>query len=129
MHLEGGELMAFMDQWLADIRRVKDITDALSKELEARTSLTLNGYYVLYFLAHSEEKKMRLNILQEYMGLSQSAMSRMIVRMEGSNCGSIRRVDCDCDKRGVYIAITDCGLKRLTEAKTVVEEVLQRYYK
>lgn len=121
--------MAFMDQWLADIRRVKDITDALSKELEARTSLTLNGYYVLYFLAHSEEKKMRLNILQEYMGLSQSAMSRMIVRMEGSNCGSTRRVDCDCDKRGVYIAITDCGLKRLTEAKTVVEEVLQRYYK
>ena len=61
---KGGELMAFMNQWLADIRRVKDITDALSKELEARTSLTLNGYYVLYFLAHSEEKKMRLNILQ-----------------------------------------------------------------
>ena len=81
--------MAFMNQWLADIRRVKDITDALSKELEARTSLTLNGYYVLYFLAHSEEKKMRLNILQEYMGLSQSAMSRMKVAIAALFDGSI----------------------------------------
>lgn len=120
--------MVFMNRWLADLRRIKEITDALSKALEAKISLTLNGYYVLYFLAHSEEKKMRLNILQEYMGLSQSAMSRMIVRMEGSHCGSIRRVDCDCDKRGVYIAITDCGMERLTEAQAVVEEVLQTYY-
>lgn len=49
--------MAFMDQWLADIRRVKDITDALSKELEARTSLTLNGYYVLYFWRTAKKRK------------------------------------------------------------------------
>ena len=108
--------MAFMDQWLADIRRVKDITDALKQRVGSENIINIKRVLTYYtFWRTAKEKKMRLNILQEYMGLSQSAMSRMIVRMEGSNCGSIRRVDCDCDKRGVYIAITDCGLKRLTE--------------
>lgn len=124
----GGEYMAYIHNWLADLRRIKEISETLEKELTARSSLTLNGYYVLYFLAHSEEKKLRLNLLQEQMGLSQSAMSRMIARMEGTNCGSIQRVSCECDKRGVYIAITECGLKRLAEAEPVVEDVLQRFY-
>lgn len=120
--------MAYIKNWLADLRRIKEISETLEKELTARSSLNLNGYYVLYFLAHSEEKKLRLNLLQEQMGLSQSAMSRMIVRMEGSHCGSIQRASCECDKRGVYIAITECGLQRLAEAEPIVEEVLQRFY-
>ena len=33
--------MAFMDQWLADIRRVKDITDALSKEFGSENIINI----------------------------------------------------------------------------------------
>lgn len=115
-------------RWFTDYKRVKEISDALEAALESRINLSLNAYYVLQFLAQAEEHKLRLNNLQDLVGLSQSAMSRMILRMEGEHCGCIERRSCDCDKRGVYIGITAHGLEKLDSATPIVEEVLHSFY-
>ncbi|WP_298706510.1 MarR family winged helix-turn-helix transcriptional regulator [uncultured Veillonella sp.] len=115
-------------RWFSDYKRVREISEALEHALESRIDLSLNAYYVLHFLAQAEEHKLRLNNLQEQVGLSQSAMSRMILRMEDVNCGCIERRLCSCDKRGVYIGITEHGLEKLAKAEPIVQEVLHSFY-
>lgn len=118
----------FFTRWFTDYKRVREISEALEHALESRIDLSLNAYYVLHFLEKAEEHKLRLNTLQEQVGLSQSAMSRMILRMEDVNCGCIERRSCSCDKRGVYIGITAHGLDKLAQAEPIVEEVLHSFY-
>lgn len=116
-----------VERWLQDARRIKETAEALELRLQQTVKLTLNEYYVLYFLSQSEQKKMRLNVLQESVGLSQSAMSRMIVRMEDKTVGVIERRHCPLDKRGIYIGLTVQGETILAEAQRVVEAVLVNY--
>jgi len=64
---------------------------------------------VAYDLSISEHKSMRLQSLSELVGLSQSALSRLVVRMEKSSCGVIKKHSCEEDKRGIYISLTKKG--------------------
>ncbi len=65
---------------------------------------------------------MRLNDLIAHFDLSQSAMSRMIMRMEDKLCGVIERHSCQDDKRGIYIDLTQSGEKKLQRSKVVFEK-------
>lgn len=115
---------AIVERWLERSREQKRIEDLLEKELSEKSRLTLNEYYVLYFLNQAPKKRMRLNDLQQVIGLSQSAMSRMVTRMEDKNCGVIERHICVDDKRGIYIGLTELGLEKLSSGQKVVEQVL-----
>lgn len=109
-----------IDQWLTYTREQKVLADKLEKDLINSFGLSEKAFYVLLFLDENEHKKMRLNLLQEKVGLSQSAMSRLINRMEDKNCGVIERSTCLDDKRGIYLKLTDYGKEKLEKAKPVV---------
>lgn len=115
-----------IEHWFGFVRKQKQIETALNQELSgAGQSLSLNEFYVLYFLDQEDNKKLRLQDLQVSVGLSQSAMSRMITRLEAKDCGVIERSTCDDDKRGVYIHLTTKGEDSLEEYEPKVVGVLK----
>jgi DNA-binding MarR family transcriptional regulator len=82
---------------------------ALARRLR-REGATLSEYRVLRLLAQSETQELRLLDLTEALGLDQSSVSRLVVRLEQS--GAVRREPCGDDRRGVYCVLTDRGAER-----------------
>lgn len=114
-------------EWLNRTREQKKNLELLETRLIEERNITLNEYYVLYFLNLSEEKEMRLNDLQLEIGLSQSAMSRMISRMENKNCSLIERHCCMTDRRGIYIGITKSGYLKLKSSQKIVDSIVRKF--
>ncbi|CAD5898520.1 MULTISPECIES: MarR family winged helix-turn-helix transcriptional regulator [Carnobacterium] len=114
-------------EWLNRTREQKKNLELLETRLIEESNITLNEYYVLYFLNISEEKEMRLNDLQLEIGLSQSAMSRMISRMENKNCSLIERHCCMTDRRGIYIGITKSGYLKLKSSQKIVDSIVRKF--
>ena len=114
-------------EWLNRTREQKKNLELLETRLIEESNITLNEYYVLYFIIISEEKEMRLNDLQLEIGLSQSAMSRMISRMENKNCSLIERHCCMTDRRGIYIGITKSGFLKLKSSQKIVDSIVRKF--
>lgn len=114
-------------EWLNRTREQKKNLELLETRLIEESNITLNEYYVLYFLNISEEKEMRINDLQLEIGLSQSAMSRMISRMENKNCSLIERHCCMTDRRGIYIGITKSGYLKLKSSQKIVDSIVRKF--
>ncbi|MGE6378787.1 MarR family winged helix-turn-helix transcriptional regulator [Peribacillus muralis] len=115
--------------WLSFTRIHAELSNELDRMLQARHQTTLNEFYVLLFLSNTPEKKLRLLELQQLVGLSQSAMSRLSVRMENKTCGVIQRLGFENDRRGVCATITDRGEIRLQEILDTVNETLEKSFK
>ncbi|MFJ7753524.1 MarR family winged helix-turn-helix transcriptional regulator [Peribacillus muralis] len=115
--------------WLSFTRIHAELSNELDRMLQARHQTTLNEFYVLLFLSNTPEKKLRLLELQQLVGLSQSAMSRLSVRMENKSCGVIQRLGLENDRRGVCATITDRGEIRLQEILDTVNETLEKSFK
>ena len=92
--------------------------------LEAH-DLSLKEFYVLHFIMQTEGKKLRLQQLQDKVGLSQSATSRLVLRMEAKNCGSLERDICQDDRRGIYTRITASGEAKYCRALQTFQEALR----
>lgn len=67
---------------------------------------------------------MRLQQLQEMVGLSQSAISRLVVRLEAKSCGVLQRQICEDDRRGIYTRLTRLGEEKLQISLNTVHEIL-----
>lgn len=111
--------------WLNITSFQATIANELEGALQDHYNLSLNEFYVLYFLSQADEKKLRLQQLQEMVGLSQSAMSRLVSRLEAKNCGSLKRHICEKDRRGVYTSITDKGEDKLQKCLNTFSETFQ----
>ncbi|MDM5211223.1 MarR family transcriptional regulator [Peribacillus sp. NJ4] len=118
-----------INTWLSFTRVHAELSNELDRMLQARHQTTLNEFYVLLFLSKTPEKKLRLLELQQLVGLSQSAMSRLSVRMENKSCGVIQRLGYEDDRRGVCAIITDRGEVRLQEILDTVNETLEKSLK
>jgi DNA-binding MarR family transcriptional regulator len=96
---------------------------ALEREL-ARQGLGVSEFEVLDRLSESPEHKFRAQELADAVHLSQSALSRLIDRLEKN--GLVERCLCGEDRRGIYVLLTEAGLRRHAEAAPVHREVLAR---
>ncbi|MBP1309541.1 MarR family transcriptional regulator [Paenibacillus sp. FSL M8-0228] len=114
-----------LDVWLSLSHIHSTLNDKLEQALLQNYDLSLKEFYVLGFISNSEEKKLRLQQLQELVGLSQSATSRLVVRMEAKNCGALERHTCEDDRRGVYTRITELGENKFQRALQTFNQVLQ----
>ena len=114
-----------MDYWLS----IDSIQNKLKKELEdvlqAEYSLSLKEFYVLYYLSKEPDKKLRLQQLQEVIGLSQSALSRLVGNMEANSCGALEKQVCTDDRRGTYTHLTNLGEQKLQESLVSFREILK----
>jgi DNA-binding MarR family transcriptional regulator len=98
------------------------VREALEHALQREHRLSLTEYEVLRRLADSPEGHRRIQELAEEIHLSQSALSRLVRRLEDD--GYVCRNICDHDRRGVYACVTDAGRKAQAEAHPTHVSVL-----
>ncbi|MFD1471778.1 MarR family winged helix-turn-helix transcriptional regulator [Companilactobacillus mishanensis] len=117
---------AEVNRWLDFNKKRRLIEDKLDEQLAIQAhKLSLNEFYALYFLGLKDDEKLRLQELQAQVGLSQSAMSRLVVRLERPECGAIERTTCEDDKRGVYIHLTKVGEDVLKSTLPNIEPIIK----
>ncbi|GGK76723.1 MarR family transcriptional regulator [Sphaerisporangium melleum] len=87
---------------------------ALERELGDKHGLGVSDFEVLDRLAESEHGKARVQELADAVSLSQSALSRLISRLE--KAGLVSRDACQHDRRGVFVRITEAGAERHEQA-------------
>ncbi len=95
---------------------------ALEHELGRRHGLGVSEFEVLDRLAESDRRKFRAQELAGAVHLSQSALSRLIDRLERH--GLVERSLCDADRRGIYVSLTAAGRYRHAEAAPTHHDVL-----
>ncbi|QPK60388.1 MarR family transcriptional regulator [Paenibacillus polymyxa] len=123
--MHNNNTIELLNIWLSVTKLQSNINDELEHALQENYSLSLNEFLVLYFLSQTEEKKLRLQHLQEMVGLSQSALSRLVVRMEAKSCGALQRHICEDDRRGIYTSMTDFGEKKFDRALETFNQILE----
>ncbi|MFB1099653.1 MarR family winged helix-turn-helix transcriptional regulator [Terribacillus sp. JSM ZJ617] len=114
----------FMDDWLALDNLQMKIKKELETVLQKEYSLSIREFYVLYYLSKAPEKKLRLQQLQELIGLSQSALSRLVGNMEADSCGALQKHVCTDDRRGTYTQMTELGENKLQRGLKTFQEVI-----
>jgi DNA-binding MarR family transcriptional regulator len=116
------EAAADVAAWRALAASHATITCALDRELGERHGLGVSDFEVLERLVESADHKFRVQELADAIHLSQSALSRLIGRLEQH--GLVERCLCDLDRRGIYVTITDEGRRRHAEALPTQRAVL-----
>ena len=95
---------------------------ALEHELGKRHGLGVSEFEVLDRLAESRNRDFRAQELADAVHLSQSALSRLIDRLEKN--GLVERCLCGEDRRGIYVSLTPAGQQRHAEAAPTHRSVL-----
>jgi DNA-binding MarR family transcriptional regulator len=113
-----------VESWHTVLDRHARITGALEHALSDH-QLGVSEYEVLERLHANEDDGCRMHNLAESMHLSQSALSRVVGRLEED--GLVERKMCAEDRRGIYAALTKEGRKRYEEARPVHRAVLAEY--
>jgi DNA-binding MarR family transcriptional regulator len=108
--------------WRELLARHADLTCALERELQAGHDLGMSEYEVLERLAEAPEQVARVQQIARAVHLSQSALSRVIGRLEAA--GLVERLMCREDRRAVQVKLTPEGLKRQAEALPTQRRVL-----
>lgn len=99
------------------------VSCALEKALERDHGIGLSEYEVLERLATCQcEDGKRMQDLAGSVNLSQSALSRLIGRLETT--GLVHRSMCAADRRGIYAHITTEGRARVEAARPTYTAVL-----
>ena len=109
-------------EWRDLLERHARTTCALEHALKAH-ELGVSEYEVLDRLATGKQKEQRrMQTLGEAVHLSQSALSRVVGRLEAD--GLVLRGMCAEDRRGIFVCITDEGRARLKEARPAYRAAL-----
>ena len=115
------ELLA--SEWHQLMGRYQRLMCSLDRELGASHDLTASEFEVLQQLSEAEECSMRMAQLAESAHLTQSALSRLVSRLERD--GLLTRKTCDNDRRALFVALTDIGRERYADARPTQRRVLR----
>jgi DNA-binding MarR family transcriptional regulator len=97
----------------------------LDRELDERHGLGMSEFEALDRLAEAPDGEHRMHELGDAMYLSQSALSRVVARLERE--GLVVRDMCADDRRSVRVRLTDAGAQRHAAARPTQLAVLGRY--
>ena len=110
-----------VEAWRDLLYRHARTTSALERSLHEH-GLGVSEYEVLERLATGEKDERRMQDLAEAVHLSQSALSRVVARLEAD--GLVTRAMCSTDRRGIFACLTDAGRERYTAARPAHRAVL-----
>src|SRR6266498_4022072 len=113
---------ALLGAWRELAGRHARVVSALERSLEANHGLGVTEFEVLERLASSQGDQCRMQELTEATHLSQSALSRLVGRLEAD--GLVTRAICSVDRRGIFAHITDAGRERYEAARPTHRAVL-----
>jgi DNA-binding MarR family transcriptional regulator len=115
-----------VDEWRALIARKTRVWVALERELEDKHGIGASEFEVLDRLAESScvtKQGLRVQELADLVCLSQSALSRLVAKLESR--GLVRRALCDFDRRGIYVELTERGSELHAAARPTHRGVLR----
>ena len=115
-----------IDNWVQLTKYVHYIETLIEKKMKQSYNLSLKEFYVLYEIYKAKGKKYKINDLIKIVDLSQSAMSRLIVRIEKSEKALVVRQECVEDQRAMYIYLTEEGLKITESALNTYEKLIKK---
>jgi DNA-binding MarR family transcriptional regulator len=98
---------ALLERWRELEATHAVVRESLERALERKHQLSLSEYEVLRHLSAAPEGHLRMQELAEEIHLSQSALSRLVKRLEEE--GLATRGVCEYDRRGVWASITARG--------------------
>jgi DNA-binding MarR family transcriptional regulator len=113
---------ALVEAWRDIVARHARVSGALEKTLEREHGIGLTEFEVLERLASAGAEDQRMQEIAEAVCLSQSALSRLIGRLEAD--GLVERCMCPHDRRGINAVITDAGRERYAAARPTHRSVL-----
>jgi DNA-binding MarR family transcriptional regulator len=115
---------ALVDEWREVLDRHARVSCALTHALEHQHGLGMSEFEVLERLASEGDCSVRVAEIADHVHLSQSALSRVIDRLEKH--GLVKRGTCENDRRAIYAELTDDGRDRYEAARPTHREVLER---
>jgi DNA-binding MarR family transcriptional regulator len=110
------------ESWRGLLNRYARVSAALEKVLQEQHGLGVSEFEVLEQLAGGPKDQHRMQELADAVSLSQSALSRLIGRLESE--GLVSRAICSEDRRGIYACLTPEGRKRYEAARPAQRQVL-----
>jgi DNA-binding MarR family transcriptional regulator len=113
-------------QWLELTQYVHYIETMMEKSLRQQYNLSLKEFYVLYEINNAQGNKYKINDLIKVVDLSQSAMSRLINRLESFSPSYVTRNECVEDHRAMYIYLTEAGSEIINEASNTYANLLEK---
>jgi DNA-binding MarR family transcriptional regulator len=108
--------------WRELLARHARTTSSLERRLQQDHGLGVSEYEVLERLAGADGGESRMQDLADAVCLSQSALSRVVARLETD--GLVRRGMCPHDRRGIMACLTDGGRERYEAARPTHRTVL-----
>ena len=100
--------------WRAYLEGSSRLVEALNRDLERDSALSLNEYEVLVRLSENPSWTMRMSHLADSLAHSRSRVTHTVRRLEER--GLVDRVSCVADGRGVNAVLTDAGYAVLVDA-------------
>ena len=119
-----GDPVQLVGEWRELLARHAKVNEALERELQRRHGLSVTEFEALQRLSENSEDGCRLQQLVDDVHMSQSALSRLISRLEDR--GLVHRKSCTDDRRGIFACLTDEGAELLREAQPTQRDVLAR---
>ena len=113
-----------VDQWHTLLEQHARVTCALERAL-AEHGLGVSEFEVLDELARQPTSECRMQALSDVVHLSQSALSRVVGRLEDQ--GLVTRFMCQQDRRGIFAQLTDEGRARHGAALPAHRDVLAEH--
>ena len=113
-------------QWLELTQYVHYIETMMEKSLRQQYNLSLKEFYVLYEINNAKGNKYKINDLIKVVDLSQSAMSRLINRLESFSPSYVTRRECVEDHRAMYIYLTEAGAEIINDASNTYAKLLEK---
>jgi DNA-binding MarR family transcriptional regulator len=97
--------------WRAYLDGTRVLMQALDRQLNADSDLSLTDYDLLVRLSEAPEGRLRMRDLADATLTTRSGMTRAVTRAE--RVGWVRRVECEDDRRGMNAELTDAGRAKL----------------
>jgi DNA-binding MarR family transcriptional regulator len=121
-HVMSASEQALVESWRALADRHARVTCALERVLQDDHGLGVSEFEVMERLAAPDKDQHRMQDLADAVYLSQSALSRLIGRLESE--GLVTRAICSEDRRGIFACLTEQGRARYEAAKPSQRRVL-----
>jgi DNA-binding MarR family transcriptional regulator len=116
---------AIVGTWHELLDRHARVQCALERALDDKHGLGVSEFEVLDRLANDADRTCRIQELVGTLHLSQSALSRVVARLEAE--GLVERAICAEDRRGIYAQLTPAGRKRHAQALPTQRAVLREH--
>ena len=111
-----------VDEWRVLLERHARTSSALERRLHSEHGIGMSEYEVLERLAGADKDARRMQELADAVHLSQSALSRVVARLEAD--GLVMRGMCPEDRRGIKACLTEEGRERYEQARSTHRAVL-----